>query len=170
MGLREVIGNSSLSQIAGKLLFFFIMFFGVVSALNKMELHQISYLLGDLLELTAQILFGLIIIGIGSWLAKIAYRSLISKEGETLASIARYTVLGLFIAIALRFMGIANEIVILAFALTLGAAAVAVALSFGLGGREAAGKQMEYILKKFRKEGGGGNRDKPDKSKPPRIE
>ena len=32
----------------------------------------------------------------------------------------------------------------------LAAVAVAVALSFGLGGREAAGKQMEHILGKFR--------------------
>lgn len=48
-------------------------------------------------------------------------------------------------------MGIADTIVHLAFGLSLGAVAVAVALSFGLGGREAAGKQMEYILSKFRK-------------------
>ena len=33
------------------------------------------------------------------------------------------------------------------------AVAVAVALSFGLGGREAAGKQMEYWLARFRGEG-----------------
>ena len=46
-------------------------------------------------------------------------------------------------------MGIANSIVELAFGLTLGAIAVAVALSYGLGGREAAGKHMEQILKKF---------------------
>ena len=36
--------------------------------------------------------------------------------------------------------------------LTLGAVAVAVALSFGLGGREAAGKQMEHWLSRFRGE------------------
>jgi len=47
-------------------------------------------------------------------------------------------------------MGIANEIVTLAFGLTLGSVAVAVALAFGLGGREAGGRQMEYILSKFR--------------------
>jgi len=40
-------------------------------------------------------------------------------------------------------MGIANEIVNLAFGLTLGALAVAFALAFGLGGREAAGKVAE---------------------------
>jgi len=57
------------------------------------------------------------------------------------------------IAMGLRAMGIADDIVNLAFALTVGAVAVAVALSFGLGGREAAGRQMEYWLSKLRKEG-----------------
>ncbi len=55
------------------------------------------------------------------------------------------------IAMGLRAMGIADDIVNLAFGLTLGAVAIAVALSFGLGGREAAGKQMEHWLSKFRK-------------------
>jgi len=49
-------------------------------------------------------------------------------------------------------MGIADDIVNLAFALTLGAVAVALALAFGLGGREAAGKQMEHWLSRFRGE------------------
>ena len=40
----------------------------------------------------------------------------------------------------LRAMGIADDIVNLAFGLTLGAIAVAVALAFGLGGRDAAGR------------------------------
>jgi len=49
----------------------------------------------------------------------------------------------------------ANEIVELAFGLSLGAVAVAVALSFGLGGREAAGKLMEHWLSRWRGGGGG---------------
>jgi|AntDeeMinimDraft_6_1070357.scaffolds.fasta_scaffold07127_1 hypothetical protein len=155
MGLKKAIGNNnSLSEVTGKLLFFFIMFFGVVSALDKVNLYGISNMLGELLELSAQIVFGLVIIAIGNYLANIAYQSLSdsARSGKTVAAIARYTVLGLFIAIALRTMGIANEIVTLAFGLTLGAAAVAFALSFGLGGREAAGKQMEHMLSRYRNE------------------
>jgi hypothetical protein len=40
-------------------------------------------------------------------------------------------------------MGIADEIINLAFGLLLGAIAVAVALAFGLGGREAASREIE---------------------------
>jgi hypothetical protein len=46
-------------------------------------------------------------------------------------------------AMGLRFMGIADEIVILAFGLVLGSAAVAAALAFGIGGRETAGRLLE---------------------------
>ncbi len=155
MGMARVMGaEGSLSKLAGSVTFFFIMFFGIVSALNKVGLYEIAELLGDLLELSGQILFGLIIIAVGNFVANIAYRSMAESRdgGKTIATIVRYTVLGLFVAIALRTMGIANDIVNLAFGLTLGAAAVAIALSFGLGGREAAGRQMEYILKQFRKD------------------
>lgn len=39
----------------------------------------------------------------------------------------------------------------MSFGITLGTIAVTIALSFGLGGREAASKQMERILNKFNK-------------------
>jgi len=52
----------------------------------------------------------------------------------------------------LRAMGIADDIVNLAFGLTLGAVAIAFALSFGLGGREAAGRQMEHWFSKLRED------------------
>jgi len=68
-----------------------------------------------------------------------------------LARLAQVAIIGVVIAMGLRAMGIANDIVNLAFAFTFGAIAVAVALSFGLGGREAAGKQMDYWLSKLRK-------------------
>jgi hypothetical protein len=47
-------------------------------------------------------------------------------------------------------MGLADDIVNLAFGLTLGSVAVAAALSFGLGGREAAGRQLEHWFSKLR--------------------
>jgi hypothetical protein len=43
----------------------------------------------------------------------------------------------------LRFMGLANEIVIIAFASVIGSAAIACALAFGLGGRPTAHKLLE---------------------------
>jgi hypothetical protein len=46
-------------------------------------------------------------------------------------------------SIAIRYMGLANEIINLAFGLILGALAVAVALAFGIGGRDIAARKLE---------------------------
>ena len=100
------------------------------------------------------VLLGGAILVIGFWLANVVYGAIGKASGEHtagLATVARVAILGLVIAMGLRAMGIADEIVNLAFGLTLGAIAVAFALSFGLGGREAAGRQMEHWLEKLRK-------------------
>jgi hypothetical protein len=65
---------------------------------------------------------------------------------------ARVAVLVLAGAMALRQMGLANEIVNVAFALILGAIAVAVALAFGLGGREVAVQQLEEWIESVKSE------------------
>jgi hypothetical protein len=84
--------------------------------------------------------------------AATAIRRASPEGGQLAANVARFAILGLVIAMGLRAMGIANEIVQLAFGLTLGAIAVAVALAFGLGGREAAGKLLDHWLAKLRRD------------------
>lgn len=54
---------------------------------------------------------------------------------------------------ALRQMGVANEIVTLGFGLMLGAIAVAVALAFGLGGRDVAGRELARWVESIRPTG-----------------
>ncbi|MRT94015.1 mechanosensitive ion channel [Ancylomarina sp. 16SWW S1-10-2] len=154
MGLNKIIGqDSSISKMIGNIVFFFIMFAGIISSLEIMEFTSLVDILSRLMTLMGQIFFGLIILAIGNFIAKLVYKALSGSEGtKGIAGIAQFATIMLFLAIGLRSMGIANDIINLAFGLILGAIAVAVALSFGLGGREAAGKQMEHILKKFRKD------------------
>jgi hypothetical protein len=64
-------------------------------------------------------------------------------QSGLLAVAARVSILVLAGAMALRQMGLANEIINLAFGLLLGAIAVAMALAFGLGGRELAARELE---------------------------
>jgi hypothetical protein len=60
-----------------------------------------------------------------------------------LPAILRWSIIALAVAMGLRFMGLANEIVIIAFTAIIGSAAVACALAFGLGGRPTAHKLLE---------------------------
>ena len=152
MGLTEIIGKQSLSGIAGKVSFFFIMFFGLVTGLERLGFTQLTGMMNDMMYRMGDIAMGLLILAIGNWIATLASDAISKTDGgKSLAPIVRYGLLGLFLAMSLSTMGLASNIINLAFGLILGAVAVAIALSYGLGGREAAGRHMEEILKKFRR-------------------
>jgi hypothetical protein len=134
---------------------FFAMLFATVEAANMLQFTQVRDLVSMFIKFGGEVLLGGAILAIGFWLANLAYEAIARASGEKrigLARLARIAILGLVLAMGLRAMGIADDIVNLAFGLTLGAVAVAVALSFGLGGREAAGKQMEHWLSQLRKD------------------
>ena len=157
LGLTGIFaGGMQPSQLVSMLVLFFAMLFATVEAANRLEFGQVRDVVTLFIRFGGNIVLGGTILTIGFWLANVAYNAIHRADtthSESLAGIARVAMLGLVIAMGLRAMGIADDIVNLAFLLTFGAVAVAVALSFGLGGREAAGRQMEYWLTKFRKDG-----------------
>jgi hypothetical protein len=147
-------GTLKPSGLIRGLALFFAMLFATVEAAHRLEFTQVRDLVSMFIKFGGEVLLGGAILAIGFWLANLAYDAIKRASGETtgLARIARIAILGLVIAMGLRAMGIADDIVNLAFGLTLGAVAVAFALAFGLGGREAAGRQMEHWLSRLRKD------------------
>lgn len=136
-------GRLSLSELGGRVALFFIMLFATVEAASLLGFEGVHDLLETFIEFGANVLLGLVIFVVGYWLADVAANAIQRANRDNsvgLARIARVAILGLVIAMGLRAMGIADEIVNLAFGLVLGAVAVAVALAFGLGGRDAAGR------------------------------
>lgn len=132
-----------LSAFAGQLALFFIMLFATVEAAHRLGFTGVRDLLSTFIAFGGDILLGSVILVIGYWLAELVARAIqrANPDGTAgLARIARLAIIGLVLAMGLRAMGIADDIVNLAFGLVLGAVAVAVALAFGLGGRDAAGK------------------------------
>ena len=152
MEIDAVMGSKSISDIIGKILFFFLMFAGIISAADKLQLGELSDILNNLMAVSGKIMFGLVIMMFGNFISIQASKMVSGKDRGYVRSIARYAILIIFMAMALHTMGIAPSIVNLAFGLTLGAIAVAAALAFGLGGREAAGKHLDHILSKWRNE------------------
>ncbi len=147
-------GTFAPSAIVSRLVVFFAMLFATVEAANRLGFTQVRDVVTTFIQFGGQIVLGSVILLIGFWLANVVSRAIRAASGEenaTGACIAKYAILALVIAMALRAMGLANDIVNLAFGLTLGAVAGAVLLAFGLGGREAAGKQMDHWLSKLRK-------------------
>jgi hypothetical protein len=155
LGMAQAFEKTTASAVVGRVALFFAMLFAVVEAADQLSFYKVSEVVTTFITFGGDVLLGSAIFVIGFLLANIAYNAIDRASGKGtkgLAKIARLAILALVIAMGLRAMGIADDIVNLAFGLTLGAIAVAVALSFGLGGREAAGKLMEHWLSKFRKD------------------
>ncbi|MCB1676199.1 MAG: mechanosensitive ion channel [Halioglobus sp.] len=148
MGLSSVMGSTSLARLAGHVLLFFILLGAGIAAVDKLGMPMLSAILDQMLTFAADVVVGLIILAVGSLLANLAHRAL-TETGSSLAGPARFAILGLVLAMGLKAMGLADEVVSLAFGLTVGALAVAFALAFGLGGREAAGRQLQQWLERL---------------------
>jgi len=146
-------GTLKPSGLVRGLALFFAMLFATVEAAHRLDFTQVRSLVSTFIRFGGEVLLGGAILVIGFWLANLAH-DIISRASERtgVARLARVAIIGLVIAMGLRAMGIADDIVNLAFALTFGSVAVAFALAFGLGGREAAGRQMEHWLSQLRKD------------------
>lgn len=155
IGLAHAFEQTPASVVAGRIALFFAMLFATVEAAAQLGFQQLSDLVSSFIRFGGDILLGSAILVVGFWLANLAHDTIDRAGGAQsrgLARIARYAILALVLAMGLRAMGIADDIVNLAFGLTLGSIAVAVALSFGLGGREAAGKLLNHWLSKLLKD------------------
>lgn len=135
------------SSVAGMITLAAIMLFAAIEAASLLDFGLVAIMLTQATELGGQVIFGSAIILVGVIMGRIVARIVGDSIGESgLPSILKYAIIALAIAIGLRFMGLANEIVNLAFGLILGSAAVACALAFGLGGRETAHQLLQKWL------------------------
>lgn len=142
------------SEIAGIVVLVGIVLFGAVAATEVLGFAALTLTVNGILAVSARVLSGLIVFGIGLYLANLAFNLIASSGGrqaQILAQTARVAIIALVSAMALQQMGIASNIVNLAFGLLVGAVAVAVALAFGLGGRDVAAEQLREWLASFRR-------------------
>ena len=137
--------RSTPSRIVANIAFIAIMLAAGIEAARQLGGDTIAIFLVQVTELGSKVIFGTLIIVAGIFLARIVATLVGSGTGEGgyAQAIVRYAIIALFTAIGLTFMGLANEIVILAFGLILGSAAIATALAFGLGGRDAAARMLD---------------------------
>nr|WP_289056668.1 mechanosensitive ion channel [uncultured Psychrobacter sp.] len=154
VGLQETMGDKKVSDLVGYAIVFFAMLFAAIAAADLLGFEPISAIIAMFIAFGANIILGAIILFIGFWLANIIAGVVERSEqgSQFLANIVRVLIMGLVLAMGLKAMGIADSIVNLAFGLTLGAVAVAFALSFGLGGQEAAARFLRKMQDKMDKE------------------
>ncbi|WP_299406663.1 mechanosensitive ion channel [Acaryochloris sp. IP29b_bin.148] len=140
------------SEIAGLVVLVGTILVFLIPATDVLQFRPLTGVITELLRVLAQVLVGVLVFGIGLYLANLTFNMVSSSGGgqaRLVAQAARVAIIALVSAMALQQMGIATNIVNLAFGLLLGAIAVALALAFGFGGMDIAGEQVRKWLNNF---------------------
>lgn len=141
------------SEIMGIVVLIGVILFATVAATDVLKINSLTTIVQGVLKICAKIAGGLVVFAIGLYLANLAFNLIIStatRQAKILGYAARISIIILVSAMALQQMGIAPDIVNLAFGLLMGAIAVALALAFGLGSRDIAGEQLKEWLSSFK--------------------
>lgn len=139
-------GMRTPSEIAGYLVLVALMLFAIFEASGLLGFESLAEVMKELTVLGGHIILGLVIFGLGLYLANLAFTTIQASntaQASLLSQVARVAVVVLAGSIALRTTGLANEIIELAFGLILGALALALAIAFGIGGRDIAARKLE---------------------------
>jgi hypothetical protein len=137
-------GAVSPSRTVGTAVMIAVILFFALKAAELLDSPIIAVMLAQVLELGGQVVFGTVIILAGVVIARVVSGLVGGAAGEGwVAAMVRWSIIALAVAMGLRFMGLANEIVIIGFTAIIGSAAIACALAFGLGGRPTAHKLLE---------------------------
>ena len=131
-------GRSAIPGIVKVVQVAIVLFFAVMAA-QLLNFPVITDFLARVLELGGKVIFGAAIIAAGFYIAGLIQRMI----GGTAGTIGKWATVVLFVAMGLTFMGIATEIIVLAFGSLVVGAAVAAAIAFGIGGRDAAARVLE---------------------------
>ncbi len=144
------------SELMGIITLVGIMLFATLAAVNILDIPALTELVSGIVLVSGQIIAGLIIFAVGLYFANLAFNLILSsgmQQSRTLGQAARIVIIAFSLAMGLQQMGIAPNIVNLAFGLLLGSIAVAIALAFGLGSRDIAAEQVREWLNNFKSSG-----------------
>jgi hypothetical protein len=142
------------SEIGGLVVLVGTMMLAAVAAVDVLKMPALSALVSTVLAIAGQVLVGVAVFAVGLFLANFAAKLIQSSgvnQANTLAQVARIAILAFVGAMALERMGISTSIVNLAFGLLMGAIAVAIAIAFGLGGRDVAAENLREWMKPFKR-------------------
>lgn len=145
--------HQSSSEILGLLIFWFLFLIVIVATLDTVGLPGVSETLNTVFLYIPKVVAAMVILILGLYLANFietVTRTSCANAGlqqaDSIGRVTYYATTVFIIAAILQILEIAAEIVKWAFVSVFGAVCLALALSFGLGGREVAGRYLEKWL------------------------
>src|SRR5688572_28500867 len=148
--LRDGGIRSDTTEILGLLFYWLVILASLVIGFNLLGLEYITDLLGRVVWFLPKVMVALLILAFGAYFARfvgnavIAYcRNVHLQDAEILGRLAQYAILAFVLLIALDQVDVGGEIVRQTFLIVLAGIVFALALAFGLGGKEWAAEMLE---------------------------
>ena len=165
-GISEVLKKGDLKitarQVVTGLVYWLVMIMVLVMTANALGLPKASDILANLFAYVPKVIAALLVLVVAMFLAsfesgivRIAAGNANLPKPDLLAGISRWAIIIFAAAISLAQLGIAPLLVTTTFNIILGGIVLALALAFGLGGKDAAAKYLEELKR---------NRDQKQKS------
>lgn len=141
--------------IVANLLYWFVLFTVMLAVLNSLGLDAAAELFNKVILYIPNVIVAVLVLIFGALFARFVqgvsytYLNNIGLSGaQVMSSVAQYAILVFVASIALEQLAIGGQILVSAFQIAFGALCLALALAFGLGGREWAAHILEKIWKK----------------------
>lgn len=156
-GIDKFLKDGGLSittiDILGTLVYWVIMLIVIMATLNSLQLTTAALLFNEIMLYVPNLIVAIIILILGIYLGRLVAKSLHASllnandvNAALIGRIAFYSIIVLTVFIILSQLQIAEPIVTSAFQIFFGAICLALALAFGLGGKDwAAGKIKKHL-------------------------
>jgi hypothetical protein len=158
-GISEVLRKGDLKitsrQVVSGLVYWLVIIMVLVMAANALGLPKASDMLSSLFAYVPKVIAALLVLVVAMFLANfvsgivqtVAGNSKLPKP-QLLAGISRWAIIIFALTISLAQLGIAPLLVTATFNIILGGVVLALALAFGLGGKDAAARYLEELKQK----------------------
>jgi CDP-diglyceride synthetase len=163
LGVMQLLQKSGyrdpLSRLIGKLVYWIVLLSFMMIGLDALRMPAVENMLTELLLYLPNIVLACIIIVAGYLLGNFFGRAALIASVNAGLSISglvgkfvKFTVFIMAATMALELLGIGEATVLIAFAIVLGGVVLALAIAFGLGGKDVANDYIEKMFKEKKEE------------------
>jgi hypothetical protein len=148
--LRQGGIETDTTGIFGLLVYWLVILAALIIGFNGMGLTYITGLLGEIVRFVPKVTVALLILAFGAYFARFVGNAVITycrnisiQDADVLGKLAQYAIMTFVVLIALDQVNVGGDIVRQSFLIILAGVVFALALAFGLGGKDAAAELID---------------------------
>lgn len=148
--LRDGGVRADTTEILGLLFYWLVILVALVIAFNSLGLSYVTDLVSRVLLFVPRVMVALVVLAFGAYFARFIAsavagycRKVHLQDADLLGRLAQYAILAFVVLIALDQVNIGGDIVKQTFLIVLAGVVLALALAFGLGGKDWAAEMLE---------------------------